>query len=506
MSSKSSKLIHHQTHQSIHQNEREDHQVEPEEEEEDSLKDLDLDDIDSLRTQSIKTFQSNLQTIYSKYEGDGDEEADDVVDLVKLEVIEDRGKIIKTLGTRQDHLRYQTQTWTKPSSKKSTSRIQSNQPLTDLIIPSDTTCSDEEADWIDDEIGSVSSSSDSIIFLTQPTSSNHRLPTRSLASSPLTLSKISLRSELPKLSSPSKLSTLQSFQHIHGTATNALFERLKQRVQEKSIDLRQLRNQNKPRETSQESEASSQLYTKISTYTASDIVTESSSEPWKDSKPSSTYRTDPSGSSSRHSLCSSSITPRYSNPHPNSLQHSLSPISASKVSSNKRPRPVFESNCLPTPSTIICPRQPRPGPSRLKHELNLRTNPKDSHRPKPIPSRLKAVNPSQSNPSKPSTSRPVKSLPRPHRRSTTWIDPKPIPLNRSSRESSEDPLGLPPTPSRRRSEARSKPNGFQLHQIPKPKLKPNHFLLHQIPKPKPKLEMSYKSKETSKKNEGEMMG
>ncbi|KAH9818024.1 hypothetical protein DFH28DRAFT_1081067 [Melampsora americana] len=410
------------------------------EDEEIGLEDLDLDHIHSLRTQSVKNFQSTLQSIYSRYEGDGDEEADDVVDLVNLEVIEDRGQIIKTLGSRLDNLRHQRDSnlvWTKVSKRHSNHDFQAD---------SDATYSDEEGDWVDDETLSVSSS-DSVIFPPQPSSP---IP------SPLTATKITLRSELPKLLSPSKLSTLQSFQHINGTATNALFERLKQRVQEKSLDLWQLRNTKKARETSQESEASSRVCTKIVSHhpptLASDTVTDSSSEPWKDS--STTYRTAPSESSSRHSLCSSPITPRYSRSLQTTLEPPLLPISALRFSSTKRSRPVFDS-CLTTSSPITSPRPPRPGPSRLKNELKL--NP---------------INQRESNGSTSSATRPVVPLPRPHKRSTTWIDPKPIPVNQASRESSEDPLCLPPTPSRRRrSEVKSKANPPKLNlRPPKPEL------------------------------------
>ncbi|KAG0147515.1 hypothetical protein CROQUDRAFT_470130 [Cronartium quercuum f. sp. fusiforme G11] len=409
--------------------------------------DLDLDDIYSRRNQSLRKFDSTLQSIYFKYEGDGDEEADDVVDLFRLEVIEDRGKIRSAFGNQLHHpTTSHSNAPGNPSSTKDPvagpSRTVESTKL-DLKVPSSDMLQseieeeDDEGDWVDDDLASVSSST-SVTSL-QPTSKWHQesIPH---PSPPIRAPKPPpARPPDPPLTS--KPSSLLPYQNLDGRATNALFERLKKRVEERSTDLRQLEMQKKTRETSPGSETSSRVCPKDSSTASlcssltvtSDHITDTSSDASKTrSRPAATVLR--SDTFSQHSLCSSPITPRFTKPHPTPACESSPsqlPLGPKLLFSNKRSRLEFESSSLP--------RRRQPTSSRLKHELGAWDLNTSTPKPKTSnagPSRL-----------------PRRQIVhRPTLRQGTRINPRPIPRRRCSRESSEDPLCLPPTPSRRAAE------------------------------------------------------
>ncbi|WAQ81256.1 hypothetical protein PtA15_1A596 [Puccinia triticina] len=105
---------------------------------------LDLDNICLLRARSMRKFVRALESIATRYAGDGDEEADDVVDLARLEVVEDRGYIRNRLAL---------QPLSSPSSNKGKQRADPRLQLFDLLDPPSHDADPDEWGEIDGQSG-----------------------------------------------------------------------------------------------------------------------------------------------------------------------------------------------------------------------------------------------------------------------------------------------------------------------------------------------------------------
>ncbi|KNF00027.1 hypothetical protein PSTG_06650 [Puccinia striiformis f. sp. tritici PST-78] len=187
---------------------------------------LDLEDICALRTRSIQKFCRALESISDKYIGDGNEESDDVVDLNTLEVIEDRGYIINRLDVNKGKLKVidPTRLELLELLNQDQDQDQHQHQHQDL----DQEWSDQIEDIEEEEETDHDYSSDdddiSIIEL-----SSYQKPQQV---------QIIKTNSLP---SPIPFHDTQNNNSNSTTITNALFERLKKRVLEKSSDIYNLK-------------------------------------------------------------------------------------------------------------------------------------------------------------------------------------------------------------------------------------------------------------------------
>ncbi|KAA1092059.1 hypothetical protein PGTUg99_009627 [Puccinia graminis f. sp. tritici] len=227
---------------------------------------LDLENICALRNRSMRKFVRALESIAARYEGDGDEESDDVIDLDQLQVIEDRGYILKRLSHNSQP---------SPSSLKGKNRADPRLEIFELLDPTSQDADDQDEnqdEWAgqhdeddddhlnEDQSGSTddedynSDDSDSSSINSIPSSSSTSSSSSSSSSQNIRRKEESngKRKKLDLLPpSTSDSSTSQSapdsltdqstprisYLDSQDTVTNALFERLKKRVQERSSDI-----------------------------------------------------------------------------------------------------------------------------------------------------------------------------------------------------------------------------------------------------------------------------
>ncbi|OAV97599.1 hypothetical protein PTTG_26009 [Puccinia triticina 1-1 BBBD Race 1] len=198
---------------------------------------LDLDNICLLRARSMRKFVRALESIATRYAGDGDEEADDVVDLARLEVVEDRGYIRNRLAL---------QPLSSPSSNKGKQRADPRLQLFDLLDPPSHDADPDEWGEIDGQSGGTededytSDDPDSSSVISAPSSSSSSSSRESGARKTLALQappSASTLSQSAPASPPAHPTPRIAYLDPRNTVTNALFERLKKRVQERASDI-----------------------------------------------------------------------------------------------------------------------------------------------------------------------------------------------------------------------------------------------------------------------------
>lgn len=252
------------------------HPTNPEEDAGPEVASLDLENICALRTRSMRKFARALESIASRYEGNGDEESDDVVDLERLQVIEDRGYILQRLSQHTNS--------SSPSSHKGNDCADRRLEIFELLNPLRDHDPDEWVDHLGEDeclIGSeqndstdeddASNDSDSTLCIHSSSRSRSRSSSLSSSSSSPSCSSCSSssscscsssscqkirtgecsmkRNKLDILAPTSDSTTTQSCPESlperayplvsHDMVTNALFERLKKRVQDRSSDITQ---------------------------------------------------------------------------------------------------------------------------------------------------------------------------------------------------------------------------------------------------------------------------
>lgn len=192
-----------------------------------------FDDLLARRQRSTLKFYSTLDEICEKYVGDGDEEADDVMDLDNMQIVSLRGG----LQRRSDNAPHQfhrsrshpTRFPSRPPPSTTETNIAQDIKASHSNPPSPgTQDSGDASQWTDDDDDSIASTS-SVVPL-EP------LPARPSKPAPIasSCSPLPLLSTLDQSLSPP---AQPMFPLQYPPTTNTLFERLKKRVQERSFDL-----------------------------------------------------------------------------------------------------------------------------------------------------------------------------------------------------------------------------------------------------------------------------
>lgn len=222
---------------------------------------LDLTDICSLRQRSIRKFARALDDIAIRYEGDGDEEADDVIDLENLEVIEDRGYIINRFSSRSESSQASSSSRDK-GKRRATKDLDFLGILSPLLVSND---GDDE--WVDEDDYDRGSGDDDPdtddahhdndrktqqarsdinndpFLISSSSPSSRKSPSQGTSPQRRKLARLYLNhldSSTPTSSStPSSRGRVgtQGYQGGDDTVTNELFERLKKRIMERSSDI-----------------------------------------------------------------------------------------------------------------------------------------------------------------------------------------------------------------------------------------------------------------------------